>query len=530
MTTVTERKTQNRPSALIKEAAAITLIRPPRSQMDRQTRVLATAAAGGIAAAIAVMILAELNPGSWLPPKLVMPLYGPPWDVPSLLIPTGLVTGGLWLAALAGGCAVAAGLVAVRRGARLRPGLLLGAGLISVAVMTVLPPAGSTDILDYATFGHIVMLGHSPYVWAPIHLRADGSQFGTFVPREWDTHVTLYGPLATFEQYLAALLGGENVARIVFWLKLWNAVAFAIVAVAADRLLRHDRAARLRAHLLWTVNPLLLWGLIAAGHVDMIAAGAGLLGLLLLRPRTGEVAPPAGQAIAAGLLLGAAADVKIPYMLFLVAATWTVRRDLKPLLATTGAALAVLLPTYLWFGPPAVNAVLSRTSKVTADNFYQLFSGPYGFVYQHLLAVALAAALTLAALLLWRLPEAQSPVVALRIALALSCAWLLVWPYQLPWYDAMIMCLLVFYPASRLDWIVLARLTAGTIALIPGNPYLSAGHVIDWLSHAILTAWTPAVLLACSLGLAWLCLSARWRLAPTETAASVISKPIPVST
>ncbi len=475
MTTVTPRKVLNGSPAPIKVSASVTSAKPAAAGTNQKARLLAVTAAASIAGSIVVMIAASLDPGSWLPPKLVMPAIGPPWDVPSARFPVGVVTVALWLAALGGGCGVAAGLAAVRRGWRCRPQLLIGAGLVSVAVLTVLPPAGSTDILDYAAYGHIVMLGHSPYVWPPYHLRADGSSFGAFVPIQWDTHVTLYGPLATFEQYLAAWLGGSSVARIAFWLKLWNAIAFAVVSLTADRLLRDDQAARFRAHLLWTVNPLLLWGLIAAGHVDMIAAGGGLIGLLLLRPRRGEASPGTGLAIAAGLILGAAADVKIPYIIFLVAAAWTLRRSVRPLVVTAGTALAVLVPSYLWYGPPAIEAVLERTSKVTADNFYQLFSGPGGLIYRYLPEVAIGATLALAALMLARLPEARSPIVALRIALALSCAWLFVWPYQLPWYDAMIFCLLVFYPASRLDWLVLARLTAGTTALIPGNPYLAAG-------------------------------------------------------
>ena len=49
-------------------------------------------------------------------------------------------------------------------------------------------------------------------------------------------------------------------------------------------MLRAHPARRLRAHLLWTLNPLLIWGLVAAGHLDVLAAAAGLLGLLALGP------------------------------------------------------------------------------------------------------------------------------------------------------------------------------------------------------------------------------------------------------
>src|SRR5580658_3928892 len=297
MTTVTERTVQFPPSVLIPA-------RPPVP--GKKVSLLSALAAAGIAGSIIIMIVVSLNPGYWLQPRLAMPAIGPPWDIPEVRIPVGVATVALWLAALAGGGGVAAGLTAIRRGARFSPRLLIGAGLTAVAILAVLPPAGSTDILDYATFGHIVTLGHTPYVWAPYHLRVDGSAFGRDVPVEWDRYPTLYGPLATFEQYLAATLGGSSVAVIVFWLKLWNAIAFAVVSLIADRLLRNDPVARLRAHLLWTINPLLLWGLIAAGHIDMIAAGAGLIGLLLLRPREGELAQRAGQALAGDVLVGAA--------------------------------------------------------------------------------------------------------------------------------------------------------------------------------------------------------------------------------
>ena len=167
--------------------------------------------------------------------------------------------------------------------------------------------------------------------------------------------------------------------------------------------------------------------------------------------------------------------------------------------------LAVLVPTYLWFGPPAIGALLARRNKSTVDNFYQFFSGPAGYVAQHLMVVAAAAGVLLAILAVWRLPDDVTAPPGVRPALALSAAWLFVCPYQMPWYDAMLLCLLVLYPASRLDWLVLARLTAGTLALMPGNPWLPPGAVLSALARISQVVVAPAVLLAAAVGLAVLC-------------------------
>jgi membrane protein DedA with SNARE-associated domain len=93
---------------------------------------------------------------------------------------------------------------------------------------------------------------------------------------------------------------------------------------------------------------------------------------------------------------------------------------------------------------------------------------------------------------------------------ALAAAWLFLWPYQLPWYDAMIICVLVLYPATRLDWLVLARLTAGTLANMPGNPLLPHGHVLSLLDHYAIRAVAPLAILGAAVGLVVLCWSGRW--------------------
>ena len=101
----------------------------------------------------------------------------------------------------------------------------------------------------------------------------------------WANAVSVYGPVATGAEWAAAKLGGTSLARITFWLKLEEALAFGAVMLALDRMLRSDSAMRLRAHLLWSANPLLLWEIVAGGHTDGLAAAFGLLGVASMRTR-----------------------------------------------------------------------------------------------------------------------------------------------------------------------------------------------------------------------------------------------------
>jgi hypothetical protein len=481
----------------------------------------------GIVSSILIMITASVVRNSWEHPRIVLPAAGPPWAL-HVHWSLPVVTVAMWAATLLGGGGVAAGLAAMSRGARPPVRLLLAAGFVAVAAFTVLPPTGSTDALDYAAYGRMVVLGNSPYVMTPDQLRLTGDPVGLAVPHEWRRHVAVYGPLATAEQWAAAELGGTSAARIDFWLKLWTAMAFGAVALALDRLLRSDPAQRARAHLLWSANPLLLWVLVAAGHVDMLAAAAGFLGLIVMSGRGPAEQPGALRGLAAGLLVGAAADIKISYLLFGVGLAWAARRSLAAFLGAGWGAALVLLPTYAWFGPPAAKALLQRDAAASVDNYYQLFVGSYdrAFPHQLLLAGVLFAAVAL--LLLWRLPDGVPDLPAIRPALAVGLAWLFIWPYQLPWYDAMVFCLIALYPASRLDWLVLARLTAATFALMPGNAgFPTEHHLLTVITSDSLFWWVPTVLLAAAVALVWLCLSERWKMGWT-TVRRRAGRPVPV--
>jgi hypothetical protein len=384
-------------------------------------------------------------------------------------------------------------------------------------VLTVLPPTGSTDALDYASYGRIVVLGHSPYVMTPGQLRRTGDPVGKNEPTTWARHVTVYGPLATGEQWAAASLGGTSVARITFWLKLWDTIAFGVVVLILERMLRSDPARRARAHLLWTANPLLLWILVAAGHLELLAAAFGFCGLMVLRKREPDEEPGALRGLAAGMLVAAAGDIKINYLLFGVGVAWATRRSRPAWLAALAGGALVLIPSYAGFGFPAVHALVARNYLASVDNFYQLFVGSHGHYVPGQFALSVAVFGALAALMLWRFPDGAPALPAVWPALAVGVAWVFAWSYQLPWYDSMAICLLAVYPASRLDWLVLARVTVPTFALMPGNAGFPVQHVLNVITIDSLYYAAPAVLLAAVVALVVLALSDRWKMGPPLT-------------
>ncbi|MEP7022942.1 MAG: polyprenol phosphomannose-dependent alpha 1,6 mannosyltransferase MptB [Actinomycetota bacterium] len=81
------------------------------------------------------------------------------------------------------------------------------------------------------------------------------------------------------------------------------------------------------------------------------------------------------------------------------------------------------------------------------------------------------------------------------MVLAVAFAWLLAWPYVLPWYDSLGWALLALLPWSRLDWLLLARTSALAFGYLPARGIaLPAG--LGWLETVVRTAVTPVILLA----------------------------------
>jgi hypothetical protein len=501
---------------------------PARS--PRSATALAGLAAAAIAVATLIIVVISAAGPSVAVPDLPHPPGGPPWWHDLHLTAT-FVTVALWAAMVAGCAGVIAGLIAVHRGARPPVRAVLAFAFLAVTVVTVLPAAGSTDAISYAADGRMAVIGHSPYVMTPLELQRSGDSIGrqipfAEIPSTWTTTVSVYGPVGTGTEWIAAELGGSSLARITFWLKLEEALAFAAVSVLLDRMLRRDPAARLRAHLLWSVNPLLLYQIVASGHIDGLAAAAALVGVTALRVRDGRIRT--GDAVLAGLALGVAADIKAEYALLGLAVAWACRRSARPLAAAAAGFAAAVLPAYWAAGVPAIKVLVTRSPGITWDTMYQLFWRPVlGYtqfsvtsVPPHLELVAYLLFAGVAVLAVLRFPDRAPGLPALAPALALSLAWLFLTAFQRPWYDVMAICLLALYSASRLDWVVLIRLLAGATVYVQAVQSPTEPHWLANLAQFDGTWLTPSVRLLAAAALVWLCAGRRWGWRPEPAAAA----------
>ena len=120
------------------------------------------------------------------------------------------------------------------------------------------------------------MLGHSPYVMTPGQLKSSGDPIGAVAGYDHSNDPTRYGPAATVLETATSELAGTSVARTIFWLKLWNGLAYLTLVLILDGLVRSNAAQRVRAHLIWSLNPLILWEVMAGGHNDVLGAVLGI--------------------------------------------------------------------------------------------------------------------------------------------------------------------------------------------------------------------------------------------------------------
>jgi hypothetical protein len=478
----------------------------------------------------------------------------PPWAFDAHLSPyLAVVLAGAGL--LAGTAGLALTLSATRRGWPLPVRALLRAGLLAAVALTLVPPFGSSDPLSYAAYGRMLVTGHNPYAIGPDVLARLGDPVARAV-QDWRTTPSDYGTVATAGQALASLIGGTSARLTVFVLSVLDLAAFAGTGLILHRLGRGDPGRQTRAVLMWTANPLLLQVLVAGQHVDSQAIFFGVAAVAVFRRVAGRPAGhAAGWAAAAGALAGLGFAVKITVALVGGGLALAALQGSWP----RGARSAWPRLAVVWGGLAAGFAVVAGVALAVggADGFRQTvqassmvsIGSPWRVIRTVLHLVmhesaaddvvktgAVVLAVILAALL-WRGlrpgPAREVQPTHLRLmndpdgdgqgaaagtgaglaglagrgALALSLAWLLAWPYVLPWYDGLAWALLPLVAASSLDWLLLARTAALAVGYLPARV---AGVVmppgLGWLQSVVRTGVTPAVL---AIVIVWLIVSLR---------------------
>jgi hypothetical protein len=494
-------------------------------------------------ASIALTFTVAVSGPSVLEPALPGRAHQPPWSASWQLSPYLLVA--LTAAALAAGAAgLGLCLHASRRGWHVSPRVILVAGLLAALALALLPPFGSSDHLSYAAYGRMAVTGHDPYTTTPAALARLGDPVARAV-QDWRHSPSVYGSLATGAQALASLAGGSSVRLTVFVLSLLGAVAFAVTGLLLYRLAGGRRDRQLRAALLWAFNPLLLQLLMAGAHVDGLAIAFGVAALTLFcfalpnGTAGSSTARAAGVAGLAGISAGLAFAVKVSLVLVplgLAAAAglawWARRADgasrhglaaaaagLTAGFAVTAAAAfipwgfqslgpALRAGSFASFASPwrGVRAALGLLAgESTADTVIKVGAVVLALAVLALFARPLAdlASGRTAAITPGPWPAAPAPGMAAlagATVFAVVFAWLVAWPYVLPWYDGLAWAMLALLPWLPspwpvIQWLLLARTTVLGLAYLPARGITMPGG-LTWLRSVVRTDLAPVALLA----------------------------------
>ena len=452
------------------------LASPRDSAAPRPDARRALIAASVVMLSLSVAVFAALSATGGR--AIVAPLGagGPYADLHHAVHPA-LMKAACWVAAVSGGAGVLAGLGAVRRGWVPRHALVLAGCAAATVLLVFVPPAASVDVQNYAEYGRIVVLHHNPWVMTPQQLFQRHDPVGLLAPPEWRGQPTVYGPAATVVEAVAARLGGASMAWITFWIKLMNGICYLAVAAVLDRLAGPDPARRARAALLWAVNPLMLFWMVAGGHTDLLAVLPLLLAVLAVRKLrrrndAGAGGPGALAAATAGALAGIAIAVKVTFagpaagLAVGLRHVVTGRRRTTLLAAGIAGGAIALAAGYSFAGLAAWKSLSQRLSSAN-DSFLPLPGG----VYLHpalYSGVTLAAFAIVGSIFAWRMPPGHADLPEIRPMLVCALALVLGDIVQYPWYDAMFFPLLALMPASRLDGWLVARIVAISGLLLPG--------------------------------------------------------------
>jgi alpha-1,6-mannosyltransferase len=470
--------------------------RPAFAEPAGLSRGTGTAAALGLSLTLLVLV-AALGPSA-VEPRLPGAAHLPPWTlVGARADPLGSVVL-VVVALILGGVALAWAVRATEHDWLPRPSRLFAAGLLAVVAMSLVPATGSADPESYAAYGRMVALGRDPYTTTPAQMAAIGDPIAAAVEDPWKNTSSVYGPLATAEQGFASSIGHRSVRTTVVVLVVVNDVAFVLTGLVLMASASSD-AGRRRAALLWMLNPLLLFELVSGAHLDALVAFFAVAGIVVV----------SRSRLAAGVLLGFAAAVKLPVLAVVAGVLWARRHSWRDVVTVASGAAVVLAVAYATVGSHALRRTLQAGQLASWATPWRgaislldhTVGRPGSRTVMSFVAAAVAVAFAVALLRRERIPRAvpADHLSATRSAATAGFAcyfgYLLAAPYALPWYDAPAWGLLVLMAPGAYDLLLAARTTALAAAYVTHDEaQLPAGvhHLVVALRNVV----SPIVLTA----------------------------------
>ena len=305
----------------------------------------------------------------------------------------------------------------------------------------------------------------------PIDLPGGGQPYTTLVDPRWRTAPSVYGPVATWTQLIAAVIGGSKP-----WLTIWALMVMTGAAfLAAGYLLLCSAADPVRASLIWVAKPLLIYVLVMGAQLDVFLALVGIAAILISRRGT-----TIWHDLVVGVLIGVAAGIKINagFVALGIAVPLIRAREWGRLLRTAAfAAVATVVLYFSSYGVSALKPLPSASNRIISPSIWRLFQMIVNAVDpgHPQLATRLIGVLYLPLMLAlaWYLYNRLSPDVpaVLAATCSLTFAWVLVAPWSLPWYTALAWVTLALLPRNSLTrWLTLATFVPAMLHISGGQP------------------------------------------------------------
>lgn len=404
----------------------------------------------------------------------------PPWYLPTawFWIPEWVAVSLLWVAVAIGAVGLWLCLRAWSDGWHPRNNRLLALGLGLNIATALVPPVTSSDVLMYAAYGRLQVLGRDPYKIGPADVfRVQYDPVIMWVERPWQDTPSVYGPIASFSQLLANWLGGAWMHDIVFWLQVMCIGPLIGVGLLCWWMTRSDPHAQTRALLLTLCNPCLIWSVAAGAHNEALGVVFAIAGFALLRR----------SPFAAGVGVGLSGCVKVSMVFYGLACCWAYRREPRKLVAfAAGAAVPIVICYGL--APEALLAASRNLGYTSPGGWFVpvlavltplMGAGPARTVItvtSWILLVVLAWALN--RILPWLSapgldatvdPRRDPLTVGARTTVILCAAWLFSSGYTLAWYDLIAWAPLALIGATKVEGLLTWRGTWLSLGFVTGR-------------------------------------------------------------